>query len=121
MSCGGNCASCGGCAKTLSLTDAELDVLDALAQFAFLPVARKASDMIPVYLEQDRYTKEQYTLVLQCLEKKGLIVLDYAKPLAGASMQAYVGYPVHGSMFLSGRGQHVVDLLQTQGIVAADV
>ena len=51
--------------------------------FAFLPVARRADDMTPVYLEQQEYTKEEYSLILQALEQKGLISLDYEKPLAG--------------------------------------
>ena len=120
MNCGGNCESCTGCAKTLSLTDIELHILDMLAQFAFLPVARTAQDMVPVYLEQSAYTREHCSLALQCLEKKGLVVLDYAAPLAGACMQAYQGLPVHGSISLTQRGQAVVELLQIQGIDAQE-
>ena len=79
--CSGNCSSCGGCAKQLTLTQEEIDFLKELGQIPFLPVARKADDMTPVYLEDTRHTREQYSLILQVLEQKGLISLDYDKPL----------------------------------------
>ena len=114
--CNGNCGSCGGCAKTLLLSDGELHILKTLGQIPFLPIARKQADMIPVYLEDDAYTPQEYSLILQALEQKNLISLDYDKPLSGAQMQAYAGYPVHGSMALTARGQTVLDLIETQGI-----
>ena len=113
--CNGNCGGCTGCAKQLSLTEGELHILECLGQIPFLPVARKADDMTPIYLEDACYPKEEYSLILQVLEKKGLISIDY-DPLPGADMSAYKGYPVHGSMALTARGQTVVDLLDTQGI-----
>ena len=114
--CSGNCASCAGCAGALELTQQEVDMLCALGQYSFLPVARRADDMTPVYLEETACTKEQYSLILQCLEKKGLISISYDKPLPGADMTAYKGYPVHGSFALTERGYTVLDLLETQGI-----
>lgn len=114
--CNGNCGSCSGCGKTLSLTQEEVSLLQTLGQIPFLPVARKASDMTPVYLEDTELSQEQYSLVLQVLEKKGLISLDYDKPLTGADMSAYKGYPVWGSMALTARGQTVLELLEKQGI-----
>ena len=113
--CNGNCGGCTGCAKQLSLTEGELHILKSLGQIPFLPVARKADDMTPIYLEDESYTKEEYSLILQVLEKKGLISLEY-DPLTGADMSAYKGYPVHGSMALTARGQTVVELLDLQGI-----
>ena len=113
--CNGNCGGCTGCAKQLSLSEGELHILESLGQIPFLPVARKADDMTPIYLEDESYTKEEYSLILQVLEKKGLISLEY-DPLTGADMSAYKGYPVHGSMALTARGQTVVELLETQGI-----
>lgn len=115
-SCSGNCDSCGGCAKELVLSQPEIGMLRTLGQIPFLPVARRADDMTPVYLEEMEYSREEYSLILQCLEKKGLISLDYDKPLSGAVMTAYQGYPVHGSMALTQRGQTVLDLLELQGI-----
>lgn len=116
MSCSGNCAACGGCSKELVLSQQEIDMLQALGQIPFLPVARKADDMTPVYLEDQTYSREEYSLILQHLEKKGLISLDYDMPLSGASMEAYRGYPVHGSMALTARGQQVLELMELQGI-----
>ncbi|MBR4109556.1 MAG: hypothetical protein IKK41_04495 [Oscillospiraceae bacterium] len=113
--CSGNCGSCGGCSATLELTAGEVSILKALGQYSFLPVARRADDMTPVYLEEQEYTKEEYSLILQCLEKKSLIDLDYSAPLSGADMSAYQGYPVCGSMALTGRGQTVLELLELQG------
>ena len=113
--CNGNCGGCTGCAKQLTLTEGEISILRKLGQIPFLPIARKADDMTPVYLEDNVYSQEDYSLILQVLEKKGLISMDY-DPLVGADMSAYKGYPVHGSMALTARGQTVVELLDLQGI-----
>ena len=114
--CCGNCSSCGGCVSVLTLTEQEIQVLTRLGQIPFLPIARKASDMTPVYLEDTAYSQEEYGLILQVLEKKGLISLDYDKPLKGFNMSAYSAYPVHGSMALTLSGQTVVEMLERQGI-----
>ena len=112
-----NCSGgCGGCAKELLLSGGEIHLLQTLGQFPFLPVARRADTMDPVYLEDEAYSKEDYSLILQCLEKKDLISISYDKPLAGADMTAYKGYPVHGSMTLTARGQQVLQLMELQGI-----
>ena len=116
MSCQGNCGSCSGCAKVLELTEGEIHVLLTLGQYAFLPIARRADDMVPVYLEDQRYTKEEYSLILQVLEQKNLISLDYDKPLSHADMAAYAAYPVKGSVALTARGQTVVEMLEIEGI-----
>ena len=92
----------------------EVELLKELGQYSFLPVARKASDMIPVFLENGQENKERMSLVIQCLEKKMLIDISY-DPLPGADMSAYKGYPVHGSMALTLRGQQVLELLELQG------
>ena len=112
--CSGNCASCSGCARELELTSPEIEFLNTLAQYAFLPVARTMGDLTPVYLEEGE--QEGMSLLLQCLEKKGLISLDYDKPLKGFDMSAYTAYPIHGSMALTERGQKVLELLDYQGI-----
>lgn len=114
--CNGNCGSCGGCAKTLLLSDGEIGFLNTLGQIPFLPVARKADDMTPVYLEDTDHTKEEYSLILQVLETKGLVSIDYDTPLKGCDMTAYAAYPVHGTVALTQRGQTVVDMLDKQGI-----
>ena len=98
--CNGNCASC--------------DFLNMLAQVAFLPVARSMGDLTPVFLEEGDW--EEMSLLLQVLEKKGLISLDFDKPLKGFDMRAYAAFPIHGSMALTERGQKVLELLEYQGI-----
>ncbi len=99
--CSGNCASCSGCARELVLTQKEMDFLNILGQYAFLPVARKMGDLTPVYLEEG--DPEEMSLLLQVLEKKGLISLDYDKPLSGSDGSAYASYPIRGSMALTER------------------
>jgi hypothetical protein len=116
MGCNHNCGNCNGCAKVLELTEGEIEMLRTLGQFAFLPIARRADDMVPVYLEDDRYTKEEYSLILQVLEQKGLVSLDYDKPLAGGYGDAYGPYPVKGSVALTAKGQTVVEMLDISGI-----
>lgn len=115
--CGGDCGNCSGCARELVLTEPEIQMLCMLGQIPFLPVARRADDMTPVYLEDTEQTEEMYSQVIACLEKKTLISLDYDKPLSGFDMSAYQGYPVHGSMALTARGQAVLDMLEKQGII----
>ena len=93
----------------------EIRFLQELGQYSFLPVARKMSDMNPVYLENGEENREVMSLVIQCLEKKMHIDIAY-DPLPGADMSAYKGYPVHGSIGLTERGQQVLELLEVQGI-----
>ena len=113
--CSGNCEHCGGCAGELVLTQQEIDFLNDLGENAFMPVARSAADQKPVFLEKTDKTPEQYSLILICLEKKGLISIDYDQPLKGADMSGYGGYPIHGSIALTARGQEVLDVLDKQG------
>ena len=114
--CSGNCSACSGCARELVLTQKEIDFLNTLGQYAFLPVARSMGDLTPIYLEEGE--REEMSLLLQCLEKKGLISLDYDKPLSGFDMSAYAAFPIHGSMALTERGQKVLELMEYQGVEA---
>jgi len=116
MACNGNCASCGGCARELVLTAWEVEMLRKLGQIPFLPVARKMGDLDPVYLEDDDHTVEEYSLILQAMEKKGLISLDFAEKIKGFDDAAYAAYPIRGSMALTQRGQQVLELIEWQGI-----
>ena len=113
---GSCCESCGGCGSALELSRGEIDLLQSLGQFSFLPVARKADDMTPIYREETAYSQEEYSLFIQLLERKQLIYLDYT-PLLGAKMGLYKEFPVHGSMGLTQRGQQVLELLEVQGII----
>lgn len=117
--CSGGCAGCSGCTGcggAMELTEGEVTMIQTLGQIPFLPVARKMGDDIPVYLEDYDRTPEEYSLILQCLEKRGLISIDYAMPLKGFDDSAYGAYPVRGSFALTARGQQVLELLETQGI-----
>ena len=116
MGCSGNCATCGGCARELVLSEKEIDMLWKFSQIPFLPVARKMGDLTPVYLEEADLPPDEYSLILQCLEKKGLISLDYHLPLKGFDERLYGDYPIRGSMALTERGQQVLDLMEKQGI-----
>ena len=113
MGCNGNCSACSGCARELVLTEKEMDFLHVLGQYAFLPVARTMGDLTPVYLEEG--DREEMSLLLQCLEKKGLISLDYDKPLRRFDESAYADCPIRGSMALTERGQKVLELMELQG------
>ena len=103
--CGGSCGTCGGCGggNALELSEGEIRMLKNLSQIPFLPVARKMGEDVPVYLEDTEYTQEEYTLILQCLEKRGLIDIDYWAPLKGFDMSAYEAYPLKGSFGLTAR------------------
>ena len=115
MGCNGNCGSCGGCARELVITPWEIEMLKKLGQIPFLPVARKMGDLEPVYLEDNDHTREEYSLILQTLEKKGLISLDFAVKIRGFDDSAYSSYPIRGSMALTQRGQQVLELMELQG------
>ena len=119
--CGGSCGSCGGCGgcgggNALELSEGEIQMLKTLSQIPFLPVARSMGDLTPIYLEETEMSREEYSLLLQCLEKKGLISLDFDKPLKAFDDSAYSAYPIRGSMALTERGHTVLDLLERQGI-----
>lgn len=109
-----NCSACGRCAQSLALTQGELHILDALAQIPFLPIYRKIDDVSPIYLEDNLHSQEEYSLILQHLEAKSLISLDFDKPLGDS---ASAQYPICGSMALTARGQSVVELLERQGFL----
>ena len=116
MGCNGNCANCGGCARELVITPWEIEMLQKLGQIPFLPVARKMGDLEPVFLEDQDHSVEEYSLILQTLEKKGLITLDFSEKLRGFDDSAYSAYPIRGSMALTERGQLVLDLIERQGV-----
>ena len=113
--CGGDCHSCNGCSGALVLSEGEIALLQQLGQIPFLPVARNTDDMTPFYPEGNHYSQEEYSLILQCLEKKQLISIDYNAPLKGCGETAYGNYPVRGSFALTARGQQVLELLDIQG------
>ena len=108
-SCGGCSGGCSGCGLELELTEEEIGFLHRLGECAFLPVIQEKE--APVFPEEPG--KE---LLLQILEKKGLISLDYDKPLKDYHTPAYDASPVRGSMALTKRGQDVLELMEYQGV-----
>ena len=110
--CNGNCSGCSGCAGMLEITKTELEVLRELGQIPFLPVARQMGEQTPVRPGEEA---EEMSLALLCLEKKGLISLDYDQPLKGCD---YGVYPIRGSFALTARGQRVLELTEIQGVEA---
>lgn len=117
--CTGNCAGCSGCTGCggcMELSEGEIRMLLTLGQIPFLPVARRLGDLTPVFLEGEEYSVEEFSLILQCLEKRGLISLDYDQPLKGFDDSAYAEYPIRGSFALTQRGQQVLRLVELQGL-----
>lgn len=109
-----NCSSCAG--RELELTAAEIELLEQFSQFPFLPVAKNTGDETPIYLEETGHSIGEYGIILTLLEKKGLISIDYDKPLKNGDLSAYAAYAIVGSMALTARGQRVLDILQLQGV-----
>ena len=106
--CGGNCRSC---RNTVELTEPELEILDLLSQYAFLPIGRKADSEMPLCVFDSRYPPETTGLALLCLEKKGLTALDYDMPLNGFFDSRYLTCPLRGSAALTAKGQQILELL----------
>lgn len=113
--CGGCCGKCGGCGSTLVLAAEEITMLRLLGQIPFLPVARSAASLEPVYLEDGELSPEKSSLALQCLAKRGLISIDFDQPLKGAYGPKYDAYPIKGSIALTILGQQALELLDIQG------
>ena len=111
--CNGDCKNCH---NTMELTEAELELLDLLGQYAFLPIGRKPDSETPLSMFDCKLQAETASLALLCLEKKGLAVLDYDMPLKGFGDSQYLACPLRGSAALTLKGQQVLDLLEIQGI-----
>lgn len=106
------CGNCGGCGD-LVLSEIEIELLQTLAQLAFLPLGQNA-DGQPIYLEEQKHPLEEYTNALLCLEKRRLVSLDYSATLKNQDYGRYGR--IHGSFALTEKGQNVVELLDIQGI-----
>ena len=113
--CCGNCESCGKCAGSLVLNWQERAVLERLGQIPFLPIARKADSMDPIFFEENGKSVPELTPVLSSLAHKGLLTLDFDLPLKGFHSDAYDAFPIRGSTALTARGQRVLELLEIQG------
>lgn len=112
--CGACCG--GGCKPQITITPVEYALLQQFAVTPFLPVAASWNLKTPIYLEENAYTKEEYSAALHALNLKGLIRIDYDIPLSNFQYKAYQSYPMHGSMALTGAGQEIVEQLEIQDI-----
>ena len=112
--CGKCCGNCGGCGE-LILSQGEIEMLQTLWEIPFLPVARKADCPDPIYLEEEKYTPEEYTLILRCLEKRGMISIDFSAPLKGFDYKNYQNYPLKGSFALTEKGQNTAEIIELNG------
>ncbi len=109
--CGRCCAhACGGAA---ALTDAEQELLELLAQYAFLPLAFDPASEEPVCLERTDRRQEETSAALLSLWEKRLISLDYDMPLANYDYSAYTQYECYGSAALTAFGQETLDQWNT--------
>ena len=59
------CGSCSGCARELTLTQAELRMLEKLAQIPFLPIARAIDDATPIYLEDSDLSQKDVAIIFR--------------------------------------------------------
>ena len=114
--CSGNCGSCTGCGSALLLTEEEIKILEQLGQVAFLPVGRTMAEEVPIYYPDGLIPENLGSLVLQCLEKKGLITIDYDQSLKGFDYGPVCHKFYRGSVGLTLRGQQVLELMEIQGI-----
>ena len=105
--CGRCCAH--GCAGAAALTDAEQELLELFAQYAFLPLAYDPVLDGPVCLEHTARTPEEITAALQSLCGKRLIRIDYDMPLANFDYSAYTSDQRYGSAALTAFGQETLD------------
>lgn len=116
--CKDGCAGCcGGCGRpgVLELAQEELTVLRALGQVAFLPLARRTDSEEPVCFELAELSSGRAGLALLCLQKRGLVDIDYGAPLSGCGYAAYADYPVRGSAGLTARGLQALEVLEILG------
>lgn len=72
--------------------------------------------MEPMCFESLGYASEDISRILEHLSLKGLVSLDFDKPLTNFDYTAYAGYPLHGSVALTARGQEILDRLSLQGM-----
>ena len=111
--CGNGCGRCGG---ALLLTDVELALLRRFGETPFLPAAAEWNMKAPIYLEEQKWSKAEYSAAILGLSEKGLIRLDYDLPLKNFDYKSYQSYHLHGSMALTARGQDILEQIEIQGI-----
>ena len=109
--CGRCCAhECGGAA---ALTDGEREMLELLAQYAFLPIAFDPASEEPVCLERTDRRPEETSAALLSLREERLIRTDYDMPLDNYDYSVYTQYEGYGSAALTAFGQETLDQWNT--------
>lgn len=96
----------------IPLSPMEKEILKQFAVTPFLPIA--SNGHFPVCYEFSISTPEAGNL-LQKLEKRGLIRIDYDIPLSGYDYSKYSDYSLCGSMALTGLGQDMLDDMEFEG------
>ena len=114
--CCGSCGSCGAAGQYLSLSEAELSLLQRFAQTPFLPVAQSGTGLSPVLLDAPAGDRPQAGLTLMSMQLKGLVRIDYELPLSNFDYARFPEYTTRGSAALTAYGQEVLDLIEFQGI-----
>ena len=82
-----------------------------------LMAVAKKNTLTKVPVRQGEYYVQLVSTVNSRYKIERVVSLDYDKPLTGADMSAYAGYPVHGSMALTQRGQAVLEKIEIEGVI----
>ena len=109
-----NCAGCTGCPgpeSELVFSPDEVKILSMLSEVPWLPAAKKQGKIIFREL-----TDSDGGIYVNALEQKGLIELDFDKPLNGCMYEKYSDCSVFGSFGLTQAGVRYLDALEIQGV-----
>ncbi len=93
------------------MTQEEITLLESFLDLPFQPILRRPSQELPMSPEDPT---ESHCQILACLEKKGLIDIDFHCPLNGFDYPPWPRH-LHGSAARTARGQEVLDTLSIQG------
>lgn len=116
--CGGNCSSCGGCTNaTIYLTEDALQLLEVLATYAFLPVAKDREGSY-VLREVETATIQDPHGTIRAMIKEGYLSANMEHPLKGFSYIAYQDCEKFGSLGLTTRGQKLTEYLDIVSVSA---
>ncbi len=101
---------CGGCGQELILTKSAIELLEALGEFAFLPVGERDGRAFAVLPDGRRFES-----ALTALKLYGLADVDPDLPLRGFDYAAMGETDRRGSAALTKRGQDALEALSVQG------
>ena len=101
-----------GCCGTVYLTEKESELLSLFAEYSFLPVGQRDEDAYPRILGED--AEEGNALLM--LKLKGLVDIDYDRPLSGFDYAPFTEYYRLGSAALTKKGQDVIETIEIVGV-----